>query len=82
MRRRLELAQALIHEPEVLFLDEPTLGLDVSGRKQIWEHIRMLKAEGMTVFMTTHYLEEAEKNATELLSLTKAESQLLDLLKT
>jgi ABC-2 type transport system ATP-binding protein len=61
MRRRLELAQALVHEPEVLFLDEPTLGLDVSGRKRIWEHIRMLKAEGMTIFMTTHYLEEAEK---------------------
>ncbi|MDR7666017.1 ATP-binding cassette domain-containing protein [Methanosarcina sp. Z-7115] len=61
MRRRLELAQALVHEPEVLFLDEPTLGLDVSGRKKIWEHIRMLKAEGMTIFMTTHYLEEAEK---------------------
>lgn len=61
MRRRLELAQALVHEPEVLFLDEPTLGLDVGGRKKIWEHIRMLKAEGMTIFMTTHYLEEAEK---------------------
>jgi ABC-2 type transport system ATP-binding protein len=61
MRRRLELAQALVHKPEVLFLDEPTLGLDVSGRKKIWEHIRMLKAEGMTIFMTTHYLEEAEK---------------------
>ena len=61
MRRRLELAQALVHEPEVLFLDEPTLGLDVNGRKKIWEHIRMLKAEGMTIFMTTHYLEEAEK---------------------
>ena len=61
MRRRLELAQALVHEPDVLFLDEPTLGLDVNGRKKIWEHIRMLKAEGMTIFMTTHYLEEAEK---------------------
>ncbi len=61
MRRRLELAQALVHEPEVLFLDEPTLGLDVSGRKKIWEHIRALKADGMTIFMTTHYLEEAEK---------------------
>jgi ABC-2 type transport system ATP-binding protein len=61
MRRRLELAQALVHEPEVLFLDEPTLGLDVSGRRKIWEHIKMLKAEGMTIFMTTHYLEEAEK---------------------
>jgi len=61
MRRRLQLAQALVHNPEVLFLDEPTLGLDVGGRKKIWEHIKMLKAEGMTIFMTTHYLEEAEK---------------------
>jgi len=61
MRRRLELAQALVHEPEVLFLDEPTLGLDVIGRKKIWEHVKMLKADGMTIFMTTHYLEEAEK---------------------
>jgi ABC-2 type transport system ATP-binding protein len=71
MRRRLELAQALVHEPEVLFLDEPTLGLDVSGRRKIWEHIKMLKAEGMTIFMTTHYLEEAEKHCNRVAIIDK-----------
>lgn len=61
MRRRLELAQALVHEPEVLFLDEPTLGLDVAARKKIWEHISALRKSGMTIFMTTHYMEEADE---------------------
>jgi ABC-2 type transport system ATP-binding protein len=61
MRRRLELAQALVHEPEVLFLDEPTLGLDVSGRRKIWEHVKSLKKKGMTIFMTTHYMDEADE---------------------
>jgi ABC-2 type transport system ATP-binding protein len=60
MRRRLELAQALVHDPEVLFLDEPTIGLDVAGRKKIWEHIINLKDNGMTVFVTTHYMDEAD----------------------
>jgi ABC-2 type transport system ATP-binding protein len=61
MRRRLELAQALVHEPEVLFLDEPTIGLDVSARKKIWEHIRALRQKGMTIFVTTHYMDEADQ---------------------
>nr|WP_321353431.1 ATP-binding cassette domain-containing protein [uncultured Methanoregula sp.] len=61
MRRRLELAQALVHEPEVLFLDEPTIGLDVAARKTIWEHIRDLKSSGMTIFVTTHYMDEADQ---------------------
>jgi ABC-2 type transport system ATP-binding protein len=61
MRRRLELAQALVHEPLVLFLDEPTLGLDVAARKKIWEHIGSLKKKGMTIFMTTHYMDEADR---------------------
>jgi len=61
MRRRLELAQALVHEPAVLFLDEPTLGLDVSARATIWEHIRALKKDGVTVFVTTHYMDEADR---------------------
>jgi ABC-2 type transport system ATP-binding protein len=61
MRRRLELAQALVHEPAVLFLDEPTLGLDVAARKKIWEHIRQLRSRGMTVFVTTHYMDEADR---------------------
>jgi ABC-2 type transport system ATP-binding protein len=60
MRRRLELAQALVHDPDVLFLDEPTIGLDVSGRRKIWEHIISLKNGGMTVFVTTHYMDEAD----------------------
>lgn len=62
MRRRLELAQALVHDPEVLFLDEPTVGLDVSARKKIWEYIRTLKKRGMSIFVTTHYMDEADRN--------------------
>jgi ABC-2 type transport system ATP-binding protein len=61
MRRRLELAQALVHEPAVLFLDEPTLGLDVAARRKIWDHIRKLKKTGMTIFVTTHYMDEADQ---------------------
>ena len=60
MNRRLEIAQALVHDPRVLFLDEPTVGLDVSGRRSIWEHILKLKRSGMTIFVTTHQMEEAE----------------------
>jgi ABC-2 type transport system ATP-binding protein len=61
MRRRLELAEALVHEPEVIFLDEPTLGLDVGARKKIWEHIHALNRKGMTIFVTTHYMDEADR---------------------
>src|SRR5690606_32275673 len=61
MRRRLELAEALVHEPEVIFLDEPTLGLDVGARKIIWEHIHALNRKGMTIFVTTHYMDEADR---------------------
>jgi ABC-2 type transport system ATP-binding protein len=61
MRRRLELACGLINRPKVLFLDEPTLGLDVQTRTATWEYIKKLKEEyNMTIFMTTHYLEEAD----------------------
>jgi ABC-2 type transport system ATP-binding protein len=60
MRRRLELAQALVHEPKVLFLDEPTIGLDVAARRKIWDHIRTLRSRGMTIFVTTHYMDEAD----------------------
>lgn len=61
MRRRLELACGLVNRPRVMFLDEPTLGLDVQTRSAVWNYIRSLKAEyGMTLFMTTHYLEEAD----------------------
>ncbi len=60
MRRRLDLASALVHEPEVLFLDEPTTGLDPVSRKSIWEEVEKLNNEGTTVFLTTQYLEEAD----------------------
>ena len=61
MRRRLELACGLINRPKVLFLDEPTLGLDVQTRAATWNYVKMLKKEfGMTLFLTTHYLEEAD----------------------
>ena len=63
MRRRLDLAAALVPEPEVLFLDEPTTGLDPVSRQAIWDEVSRLNAEGTTVFLTTQYLEEADKLA-------------------
>jgi len=59
MRRRLVLARALLHDPPVLFLDEPTLGVDVQGRRVLWEHVAQLRAEGRSVLLTTNYLDEA-----------------------
>ena len=61
MKRRLDLALALMHEPEVMFLDEPTTGLDPNSRVALWEEIRALNASGTTVFLTTQYMEEADK---------------------
>src|SRR5262249_10235060 len=63
MKRRLDLAAALVHEPRVLFLDEPTTGLDPVSRKTIWEEVRTLNDDGTTVFLTTQYLEEADQLA-------------------
>jgi ABC-2 type transport system ATP-binding protein len=63
MQRRLDLAAALVHEPPVLFLDEPTTGLDPVSRKTIWEEVAKLNREGTTVFLTTQYLEEADQLA-------------------
>ncbi len=63
MRRRLDLASALVHEPRVLFLDEPTTGLDPVSRKAIWQEVNDLNAEGATIFLTTQYLEEADQLA-------------------
>jgi ABC-2 type transport system ATP-binding protein len=60
MIRRLEIAQAMLHQPEVLFLDEPTVGLDPTARRAVWEHIRRLRdREGTTILLTTHYMDEA-----------------------
>jgi ABC-2 type transport system ATP-binding protein len=61
MKRRLDLASALVHEPDVLFLDEPTTGLDPASRLTIWDEVRSINANGATVFLTTQYLEEADK---------------------
>jgi ABC-2 type transport system ATP-binding protein len=61
MKRRLDLASALVHEPEVLFLDEPTTGLDPASRLTIWDEVRRINERGTTVFLTTQYLEEADQ---------------------
>jgi ABC-2 type transport system ATP-binding protein len=61
MKRRLDLASALVHEPDVLFLDEPTTGLDPASRLTIWEELRRINERGTTIFLTTQYLEEADQ---------------------
>jgi ABC-2 type transport system ATP-binding protein len=66
MRRRLDVAQALVHKPRVLFLDEPTTGLDPEVRAEMWDEISRLAGEGLTVLLTTHYLEEADRLAAQL----------------
>ena len=60
-KRRIEIALGIIHEPQVLFMDEPTTGLDPQNRANLWAHIRKLKERGMTIFLTTHYLDEADE---------------------
>ena len=60
MKRKLSIAMALLHQPEVLFMDEPTVGLDPGSRRQIWQTLNSLKEKGVTILLTTHYLEEAE----------------------
>lgn len=63
MKRRLDLAMSLIHKPQVLFLDEPTTGLDPASRQAVWDEVRSLNGDGMTIFLTTQYLEEADELA-------------------
>ncbi len=63
MKRRVMIAKALSHEPAILFLDEPTAGVDVELRRDMWELVRKLRADGTTVILTTHYIEEAEEMA-------------------
>lgn len=66
MRRRLLVAKALVHNPEILVLDEPTAGVDVELRNQLWDYVEKLNKSGMTILLTTHYLEEAEKLCDEI----------------
>ena len=61
MKRRLLIAKALVHQPPIIFLDEPTAGVDVELRKNLWENVKLLNDQGVTIILTTHYLEEAEK---------------------
>lgn len=66
MRRRLMVAKAMVHSPPILVLDEPTAGVDVDLRRQLWDNVRALNAEGVTILLTTHYLEEAEALCDEI----------------
>ncbi len=85
MRRRFDLALALMHEPAVLFLDEPTQGLDPHARQLIWNHLRELNKGGMTIFLTTHFMEEATALCDNLAIMDKGqivtEGTVPDLLK-
>ncbi len=71
MKRRLMIARALVHEPKFLILDEPTAGVDVELRRSMWDYLKSLTAEGLTILLTTHYLEEAEKLARNVAIINK-----------
>jgi len=73
MKRRVMIAKALSHEPQLLFLDEPTAGVDVELRKDMWKQVRELKEMGVTIILTTHYIEEAEKMADRIGVINKGE---------
>jgi ABC-2 type transport system ATP-binding protein len=78
MKRRVMIAKALVHEPQILFLDEPTAGVDVELRKSMWELIRRLNASGVTIILTTHYIEEAEQIADRVGVINKGELLLVE----
>ena len=78
MKRRVMIAKALAHEPEVLFLDEPTAGVDVNLRRDMWALVRRLRGRGVTVILTTHYIEEAEEMADRVGVINKGRIVLVD----
>jgi len=78
MKRRVMIAKALSHEPQILFLDEPTAGVDVELRKGMWEVVRTLQASGVTIILTTHYIEEAEEMADRVGVINKGEIILVE----
>ncbi len=73
MRRRLLLAKALVHTPHILVLDEPTAGVDIELRQMLWDNVRKLNSQGMTIILTTHYLEEAEEMCDEIAIINQGE---------
>lgn len=78
MKRRLLIAKALAHEPRILFLDEPTAGVDVELRREMWGVVRDLRAQGVTIILTTHYIEEAEEMADRVGVIAKGEIILVE----
>jgi ABC-2 type transport system ATP-binding protein len=78
MKRRLLIAKALSHEPRILFLDEPTAGVDVELRRDMWQLVRSLKADGVTIILTTHYIDEAEEMADRIGVISRGEIILVD----
>jgi len=78
MKRRVMIAKALAHEPKVLFLDEPTAGVDVELRKDMWEQIRSLRSSGVTIILTTHYIDEAEEMADRIGIINKGKIILIE----
>ena len=78
MKRRVMIAKALSHEPEILFLDEPSAGVDVSLRKDMWQLVRELRDSGVTIILTTHYIEEAEEMADRVGMMSKGELILVE----
>ena len=78
MKRRVMIAKALSHEPQILFLDEPSAGVDVELRRDMWEMVRGLRASGVTIILTTHYIEEAEQMADRIGVISKGELILVE----
>jgi len=78
MKRRVMIAKALSHEPSILFLDEPTAGVDVELRRDMWEMVRGLRERGVTIILTTHYIEEAEEMADRIGVISKGELILVE----
>jgi ABC-2 type transport system ATP-binding protein len=78
MKRRVMIAKALSHEPSILFLDEPTAGVDVELRRDMWQMVRSLRANGVTIILTTHYIEEAEEMADRIGVINKGEIILVE----
>ncbi|MEO8779234.1 MAG: ABC transporter ATP-binding protein, partial [Rhodanobacter sp.] len=78
MKRRVMIAKALSHEPQILFLDEPTAGVDVELRRDMWAMVRALRATGVTIILTTHYIDEAEEMADRIGVINKGELILVE----